>query len=198
MPPSPRAVRSLRWLLWPVAVAVTLAVVGQASYSAFSAKTANSGNSFSVGSVNLGDDDAGSALLSLTNLKPGASGSRCIAVTSTGSLPSAVKLYASDVATTRGLSSYLALTVTQGTGATFGTCTGFTASTTGSTVYSGTLAAFGAAATGYASGVGSWAPTGNAAETRSFQFTYTVSAATPDSAQGGTASFGLTWEAQNS
>ena len=198
MPPSPRAVRSSRWLLWPVAVAITFAVVGQASYAAFSAKVTNGGNSFSVGSVNLTDDDAGSALLSLTNLKPGASGSRCIAVTSTGTLPSSVKLYATDVASTRSLGSYVALTITQGSGAAFGSCTGFTASTSGSAVYSGTLAAFALAATGYGNGVGSWAPTGNAAETRSFQFAYTVSATTPDTAQGGTASFGLTWEAQNS
>lgn len=196
MPPSVRAVSSARWLLWPVAAVATLLLVGQASYASFSAKTSNPGNILAVGSVNLTDDDSGSAVLSLTNLKPGSAGSRCIAVTSTGTLPSAVKLYATDAASTKSLAGYVALTVTQGTGAPFGSCTGFTPLSSGSAVYSGTLAAFTAAATTFGSGVGNWAPSGSGAETRSFQFAYSVSSATPDSAQGGTAGFGLTWETQ--
>ncbi|WP_375432298.1 TasA family protein [uncultured Friedmanniella sp.] len=197
MPPSPRSVRASRWLLWPVAAAATLALVSQASYAAFSSKVSNGDNSFSVGTVNLSDDDSGTALFILTNLKPGSSGSRCIAVTSSGTLPSSVKLYATDVTTTKGLGSYVSLTITQGTGASFGSCSGFSALATGSAVYSGTVTAFTGAATGYGSGVGSWSPSGTATETRSYQFGYTVSAATPDSAQGGVATFGLTWEAQN-
>lgn len=197
MPPSPRDARHLRWLLWPLAAAASLAVVGQASYAAFSAKVANTGNSVAVGSVTLADDDSGTALLSLTNLKPGSSGSRCIAVTSTGTLASSVKLYATDVVTTKSLGSYVTLTVTQGTGGSFSSCTGFTPLTTGSAVSSGTLAAFTSTATGYGTGVGTWTPTGNAAETRTYQFAYAVSPTTPDTAQGGTATFGLTWEAQN-
>lgn len=197
MPPTPRAARTLRWLLWPVAAVATLALVGQASYASFSSKVSNGGNSFSVGTVNLTDDDAGSALFSLSTLKPGSTGSRCIAVTSSGSLPSSVKLYATDVTTTKGLGGYVTLTVTQGTGASFGSCTGFTALASGSAVYSGTVTAFTGAATSYGTGVGSWAPTGTSSETRSFQFAYAVSSSTPDSAQGGTATFGLTWEAQN-
>lgn len=197
MPPTARAARTLRWLLWPTAAVATLALVGQASFASFSAKVSNTGNSFSVGSVILTDDDAGSALLSLTNLKPGSSGTRCIAVTSSGTVPSAVKLYATDVAVTRSLSTYINLTITQGTGATFGGCTGFTALSSGSSVYSGTLAGFTGSATSYANGAGVWGPSGNAAETRSYQFAYAVSASTPDTAQGGTAAFGLTWEAQS-
>ena len=197
MPPTARAARTLRWLLWPTAAVATLALVGQASYASFSAKVSNTGNSFSVGSVTLTDDDAGSALLSLTNLKPGSSGTRCIAVTSSGTVPSSVKLYATDVAVTKSLSSYITLTITQGTGAGFGGCSGFTPLGTGSSVYSGTLATFASTATGYADGDGSWTPSGTAAETRSYQFAYVVSTSTPDTAQGGTAAFGLTWEAQS-
>lgn len=197
MPPSRRAVRRLSWLVWPTAALVTIGLVAQASYSAFSSKVSNAGNNLTVGSVTLTDDDAGSTLLSLTNLKPGSSGSRCIAVTSSGSLASSVKLYTADASTTKGLATYVTLTVTQGTGAAFGSCSGFSALASGSSVYTGTLAAFTSAATGYSSGVGSWSPTGNSAETRSFQFAYLVSTAIPDSAQGGSASFGLTWEAQN-
>ena len=197
-PPSRRAVRRSSWLVWPLAAAAALGMVGQASYSAFSAKVSNTGNTLAAGSVVLSDDDSGSALFSLTNLKPGASGSRCIAVTSTGTLPSAVKLYATDVSTSKGLATYLSWTVTQGTGGTYSSCSGFSALSSGSSVYSGTLAGFTGSATGYGSGVGSWAPTGNASDTRTFQLSYTLSSSTPDSAQGGTASFGLTWEAQNS
>ncbi|GAA1829315.1 hypothetical protein ACFFOM_12675 [Microlunatus capsulatus] len=197
MPPSARAVARSGWLAWPVAVLATLGLVGQASYSAFSAKVSNAGNSLAVGTVVLGDDDAGSALLSLTNLKPGSSGSRCVAVTSSGTLASAVRLYAADATTTRGLASSVTLTITQGTGASFGGCAGFTPLASGSSVYTGTLAAFTGAATGYASGVGTWTPSGTAAETRTFQVSYLVSTTTPDSAQGGTAAFALTWEAQN-
>ena len=197
-PPSARAVRRSRWLVWPVAALATLAVVGQASYSSFSAKVGNAGNNLAAGTVTLSDDDAGSALLSLSNLKPGSSGSRCVAVTSTGSLPSAVKLYATDVITTKSLSSYVSWTVTQGTGGSYSSCSGFTASASGSSVYSGTLAGFTTAATSYASGLGTWSPVGGATEARTFSFAYAVSGTTPDTAQGGTVSFGLTWEAQNS
>jgi hypothetical protein len=197
VPPSPRAVRTLRWLFWPVVALFTLGLVGQASYASFTSKVSNSGNGLSVGTVNLTDDDSGSALLSLTNLKPGSTGSRCIAVTSSGSLTASVKLYASDVVTTKGLGSYITLTITQGTGASFGSCSGFTALASGSAVYSGTVTAFTAAATGYSNGVGSWTPTGTSSETRSYQVAYAVSSSTPDTAQGGAATFGLTWEAQN-
>ena len=197
MPPSRRAVRRSRWLVWPIAAMATLAVVGQASYSAFSAKVSNASNSLAVGTVALTDDDSGSALLALTNLKPGSSGSKCIAVTSNGTLPSAVKLYATDAATTKSLATYVSWSVTQGSGGSYSSCSGFSALSSGSSVYSGTLAGFTGSATGYGSGVGSWSPNGNAAETRTFQFAYAVSSSTPDTAQGGTATFGLTWESQN-
>ncbi|MBB3326037.1 M73 family metallopeptidase [Microlunatus antarcticus] len=196
-PPSRRAVRRSRWLVWPVSALLALGVVGQASYSAFSARTSIPSNSLAAGTVVLGDDDSGSALFSATGLKPGASGSRCVAVTSTGSLASSVKLYATDVAGTKSLATYLGWTVTQGTGGTYSTCSGFTALSSGSSVYSGTLAGFTGSATTYGSGLGTSSPTGSASETRTFQFTYTVSTTIPDSAQGGTATFGLTWEAQN-
>ncbi|WP_198410171.1 TasA family protein [Microlunatus flavus] len=190
--------RRSRWLVWPVAALVTLGVVGQASYAAFSTKVSNTGNTLAAGTVTLSDDDSGSALLALSNLKPGSSGSRCIAVTSTGTLPSAVKLYATDVATTKSLSSYITWTVTQGSGGTYSSCSGFSAASSGASVYSGTLAGFTTSATTYASGLGSWTPGGVGSETRTFQFGYAVSSTIPDTAQGGTASFGLTWEAQNS
>jgi hypothetical protein len=61
----------------------------------------------------------------------------------------------------------------------------------------GTVASFATSSTNYANGLGTWAPTGTAPETRTFQFTYTVDAATPNTSQGGTAAIGFTWESQN-
>jgi hypothetical protein len=196
--PTARTSRIARWAAIPLALLASGAVVATASYSAFSATTSNPTNNWAVGTVALSDDDANTAMFNATSLKPGSTGTRCIAVTSSGSLPSAVKLYGTNPATTNALSSSINLSVVEGTGGSFGSCTGFTPLATGSSVYSGTLAAFGSTATSYASGLGSWAPTGEAAETRVFQFTYTVDPAAPNSTQGGTAAIGFTWEAQNS
>jgi hypothetical protein len=140
-------------------------------------------------------DDANTALFSASNLKPGSTGTKCIAVTSTGTLASAVKLYSTAAATTKALASYITVSINQGTGGSFGSCTGFTG---GTSLYSGTLDNFGSTATSYATGVGTWAPTGTATESKTFQVIYTVSASAPDSTQGGTAALGFTWEAQNS
>jgi hypothetical protein len=180
-------------------LAASGALVWHASYSAFAATTSNPTSNWSAGTVALSNDaPSNTAMFAATNLKPGSTGTKCIAVTSAGSLPSAVKLYGTNPATTNSLSSSINLSITQGTGGGFGSCTGFTALQTGSSVYSGTLAAFGTSATNYATGVGSWTPTGSGSETRVYQITYTLDPATPNTAQGGTASIGLTWEAQNS
>ena len=180
----------------PLAVMASGALVWQSSYSAFSATTANPTNNWAAGSVALADDDSNTAMFNATNLKPGSTGNKCIQVTSTGSLASAVKLYGTSYATTNGLASYINVVVDEGSGATFGGgCGSFTKT---SEVYNGTLAAFGTGKTGYSTGVGTWAPTGTGSETKSYRVTYTLSASTPDSAQGGTAALGLTWESQNS
>ena len=197
MPRASRIRRRLGWLLWPVAALVSAGIVGQASYAAFSAQTSNTGSSLGVGTVALSDDDSGTAMFAATNLRPGSTGSRCIVVTSTGTLPSSVKLYATSPATTRALSSHVNLTILQGSGGTFASCSGFTQPSSGSSVFTGTVASFTGTAVSYATGLGSWSPTGTASESRTFQVTYTVSSTIPDSAQGGTASFGLTWETQN-
>jgi hypothetical protein len=194
-----RAGKIANWLAVPLAILLSGAMIGTASYAAFSATTTSPASNWATGSVALSDDDSTTALFSATNLGPGSTGTRCIAVTSTGSLASLVRLYGTGAATTNGLSSYITLAVTQGTGGTFaGGCAGFTPLVSGSAVYSGSLANFGSTATSYATGLGTWAPTGTASETRVFRFVYTVDAAAPNTTQGGTASIGFTWEAQNS
>lgn len=174
------------------------ALVWGASYSAFSATTTNPTNNWSAGTVALSDDDSNSAMFTATNLVPGSTGSQCIAVTSSGSTASAVKLYGTTPATTKALASSLNLSITQGNGGGFGSCTGFTPLTTGASVFTGTLASFGTSATNFATGVGNWAPAGTASETRVYKVTYTLDSSTSNAAQGGTASVGFTWEAQNS
>lgn len=197
--PSPRTVRLAKFAAVPVALLISGLVVGQASYAAYSDATVSPASNWSSGTVKLADDDNTTALFSATNLKPGATGSKCIAVTSTGTLASTVKLYGTGAGTTNGLSSQINLTVTQGTGATFsGGCGSFTPLATGAGVYDGTLAAFATANTNFTNGRGTWAPTGTASETRVYKFDYTLSANAPDTSQGGTATIGFTWEAQNS
>jgi hypothetical protein len=180
----------------PAAVVVSGALVWQSSYSAFSATTTNPTNNWTSGTVALSDDDSNTAMFTTaTNLKPGATGTKCIAVTSTGSLASTVKLYGTSYATTKGLADNINLKVEEGTGATTASCAGFTA---GSTIFDSTLSSFGTTKTSFGTGVGTWAPTGSASETKSYKVTYTLSATTPDSAQGGSAALGFTWESQNS
>jgi hypothetical protein len=196
--PSRRFAKIASLVAVPAAVAVSGLVVSQASYSAYSATTVNPTNNWATGTVALTDDDTNTAAFSVADLKPGSTGTRCIAVTSTGSLPSTVKLYATDQATTKDLAAHMRLTITQGTGGSFGDCTGFTPLASGATLYDGTLERFGLSATGYTSGIGTWTPRGGADETRTFRLVYGVDADAPDSTQGGTAAGGLTWEAQNS
>jgi hypothetical protein len=190
-----RLTRALKWAPIPVGLLASAALVWSASYAAFSSTTQNPDNNWDSGTVALSDDDTNTAMFAASNLEPGSTGSHCIVVTSTGSLPSTVKLYGANASTTKALSDYLSLTVEQGSGGSFGGCSGFTAT---STAYSGTLAQFASTRTGFGSGVGSWAPTGAANESRTYKFTYTLDSATPNTAQGGTAAIGFTWEAQNS
>lgn len=194
--PSRRTATIASMVAIPAAVAVSGLVVAQASYSAYSATTVTPTNNWATGTVVLAND-ANTAAFSATNLKPGSTGTKCIVVTSSGSLASAVKLYGTNPSSTKGLASAISLNVTQGTGGSFGSCTGFTALPSGSALYSGTLENFGTTHTNFSNGLGSWAPTGTATESRTYQITYTVSGSASDATQGGTAAIGLTWEAQN-
>jgi hypothetical protein len=195
---SPRTARLATWIAVPAALIASGVIVSTASYSAFSATTVNPTSNWTAGTVALQDDDTNTALFTATNLKPGSTGQNCITVTSTGSLASAVKLYGTNAATTNGLSSYVNVTVQQGTGGGFGSCSGFTPLSTGGTLYTGTLADFASGHSNFATGVGTWTPTGSASESRVYQVSYSVSSSTPNTAQSGTAALGLTWEAQNS
>jgi len=171
--------------------------VWQASYSAFSATTTNPTNNWSTGTVALTDDDVNVAMFNASLLKPGSTGEKCIVVTSSGNLASTVGLYGTTPATTLALNTYIDIVVTQGAGGTFaGGCAGFVADV-GPVPFTGTLAAFGTTHTNFANGFGVWTPAGGTVS-KVYKFNYTVRSSTPNSAMGGTASIGFTWEVQNS
>lgn len=181
-----------------------LAVMASASVlvtsAAFTATTENAGNRIEAGSVALSDSDAATGVLyNATDQAPGSSngpGARCIRVTYSGSLGSAVRLYRDAVAN----GSSFHLRVERGSGiATPGSdmnCTGFTPS---STAFDATLDTF---PTTYAGGVegkaggAAWA----AGDTVDYRFTiYTVDDPTPNAhttdQDSGTHTY--TWEARS-
>ncbi len=185
---------------WTVTVVVTAvlsgvlgsgAMVWNASQAAFTATTANPTNSWTAGSVTLSDDDGSTAMFTATGLKPGSTGTKCIKVTYDGNIASGlVKLYAA--APTGTLGGYINMTVEVGSGGTYADCTGFTPGTT--IINSQLLTAVGAS-TNYSNGVSSgWSPA--VGENRTFRFTYTLSAATPDGQQGAACTMPFTWETQ--
>jgi hypothetical protein len=166
-------------------------LVWQASYSAFTATTVNNGNSWSAGTVVLADDDSAATLFTATALGGGYTGTKCITVSYTGTLASAVKVYATGALTGTGLGTYIDLTIEEGVGGDFSSCTGFVAD---GTIYTGTLAAFVSAPhTNFGNGVGTWAPSGS--EDKTYRFVYTIQ--NNNAAQGLNVTAGFTWEAQN-
>ncbi len=182
----------------PAALVISGLTVAQASYSAYSATTTSPTSNWASGTVNLTDDDSNAAAFSVTNAKPGASGSRCLNVTSNGSLPSSVRIYGANGSGTTNLAAYITLTITQGSGGSFGSCTGFTPASTDPQVFSGSLVTFGSTRTNFANGVGTWTTTGgDRPESRTFMLGYTISTDAPNDTMGGTAAGDIVFEAQN-
>jgi hypothetical protein len=175
---------------------IILALIGivesTSTLSAFSAITQNPGNTFSTGSVDLEDDDAGSAMLTLSAAKPGDTDEGCIRVRYLGTLPATVKLYGTTTDTnTPKLGDYLTLTVEQGTISSPRTpttdCATFAPS---ATIYNGTLTGF---PDDWTAGVGLGSWTQN--QTQGYRFTITVQ--DNSNAQGKSASQIFTWEARS-
>jgi predicted ribosomally synthesized peptide with SipW-like signal peptide len=175
--------------------------IAYGTYAAFSSVTSNSEDSFAAGTVAIGDNDAGAAMVSLSNALPGDSTTGCIKVTYTGSLAATVRLYAT---VTGGLAPYLTLTVTRGTqtSPSFPSCTGFTADATNyigagaGVIYSGNLSAYPST---YATGVVD--PTSGSPQTwvtndaHAYKFDVTLQSNAAAQGQSSTANF--IWEAQN-
>lgn len=182
-------------------IAAGVAIVGTgsgvlaASYSAFSSTTQNAANSWNTGSVALTNDTA-SAMFSGTNQQLSATGTKCITVTSNGTLASTVRLYSTSYSDTNSLGQHIVLTINVGSGATDASCTGFASA---GNLYTGTLAGFtGAPHQNFANGLATgWTPqsSGSAPESKQFQFVWSYDSTAPMSS---TATDTFTWEAQGS
>ena len=190
---SPRAVRRGALASLVVALVGAAGLVWQSAYASFGDATAPQPlPTLTTGTVALSDDVEGYAPITLPEMRPGDSGSQCIVVTSTGSVPSLVKLYATGKSSTKGLLSYVTLSWVAGSGGGgAGSCSGFTESGSG---YDTTLSSF---PTSWGSGALPWNTTGNTAgESRTYRLTYGMSKSAPATTKGGTATVTFVWEAQ--
>lgn len=187
-------------LLTALCVGALGSLAAMGVFGAFSSTTTNAGNTITAGTVALADNDAGAAMYSISNAKPGESVSKCIKVTYTGSLDADVHIYTTS--TIGALGQYVELTITPGTQTTpsFPSCTGFTADS-GGALYTGTLANFASTKNSYANGVVDYPGSGTkwaANESVVYQVTATLQSSAPESAQGATTgSHTFTWEARN-
>lgn len=191
---------STKVLLTALCVGALGSFAAMGVFGAFSATTTNAGNTITAGTVAIADNDAGAAMYSITNAKPGESVSKCIKVTYTGSLDADVRIYTSS--TIGALGQYVDLTITPGSQATptFPSCTGFTPDS-GGALYTGTLANFATTKNTYANGVVDYPGTGTkwaANESVVYQVTATLQSSAPEAAQGATTgAHTFTWEARN-
>lgn len=208
-----RARTFAKWVLLPASLMLSGAVVWVSSYSAFalgadtpqyhgahrSGVHANGvhGNGVKGSGVHDspsgGQDDNSAPMFSASNLKPGDTASKCVVVTSVGTLASIVKLYATGYSSTSSFGNYIDLVIDEGAGETVGpdgpiSCVGFVA---GANDFTGTLAEF-AAAKDDLTGMSTWARTRSGSESKTFRFTYTINSSTPNSQQVATAVAGLT------
>ncbi|MEM1334859.1 MAG: TasA family protein [Actinomycetota bacterium] len=162
------------------------ALVFTATNAAFSDTTDNGGNSFAAGTVVLSDDDSGTALFNVSGMVPGDTETECIEVEYEGTIVGAdldsLVLYGTS---SGDLASELDLTVQRS--AAGGDCTSFTSA---ATVYSGDLTSLG---TTFAAGSAGLTPSAQN-EVVAYQISVTLPAATPNSAQGDTATASFTWE----
>jgi hypothetical protein len=192
---APRPSRRTARLGGLAAVVVGLLLSGlliwTTSYAAYSATTQNTGDSWATGSVGLTDDDGGTALFTATGLRPGSTASRCLVVSSSGTLPATVRMYGTDLVATKSLASWITLTVTQGTGGGAGSCAGFVPDP--ASAVTSTLAAF---PTSYGAATAGWSLAGTPAESRTYRISYTVDPNAPNSTQSATAAMTFVWEAQ--
>jgi predicted ribosomally synthesized peptide with SipW-like signal peptide len=198
--------RHRKILLTLLLIGATSALAGVGTFSAFSSTTTNSGNSFAAGTVFIDDNDAGSAMYTVSNQVPGTTVERCIKLTYGGTRAADVRLY-TPTASVGTVADYVNLTVEKGTLAgnpAFPGCGApgdFTAQ--GAPLYSGELDDFVTATNSYANGIpafpgaqAQW----NQNDTLVYRFQVTLQ--DDNNANGGatplsTGSHAFTWEARN-
>jgi hypothetical protein len=185
--------RQIRAFLIGALVMSVIAVIGGVgTYSAFFSVTSNdgngagTGNTVDAGTVDLRDNDLGTAMFTISGMRPADPPvSSCITLTYDGSLTSNVGLYAS---VNGALAPYLNLTVLAGESSSgFGNCGTFIPSMA---LYNGSLSAF-PTTFGSIMDPNIWT-TGTS---HSFRFTFSLQN-TP-AAQGLSSTVTFTWEARN-
>ncbi len=184
-----------------LAIAISLLLVSfmvmSVSGAAFTDNTDNTTNALGAATVDLVDDDAAAVLFNVTDMVPGDSQVNCIVVTYQGTVadPAAVKMYSGGFTDSGDFADYLNITIEEGSGGTFGNCTGFTLANTIES--GGTLTAFNTAHTNYGNGAGVWDPSGTP-ESETYRVTFELDSATPDAEQGESVTgLTLTWEVQS-
>jgi camelysin-like metallo-endopeptidase len=191
--------RSRKILLTLLLVGAATAFAGFGTFSAFSSTTTNSGNSFAAGTVFVDDNDAGAAMYSVSNQKPGVPTQKCIKVTYGGTLPADVRLYTTS--SVGAVADYIDLTVEKGSGnPAFPGCTGFTPE---STIYTGELDDFTTSKNSYANGIAAFPGVQTAwNQNDALVYRFTLTLQDDNNANGGatplsTGSHAFTWEARN-
>jgi predicted ribosomally synthesized peptide with SipW-like signal peptide len=186
------------WIFAFVASMVVVSVVVvTSSIAAFTDTTDTAGNTFSTGTVDLVDDDSAAVLFTATDMIPGQSVTDCITVTYQGTVanPGGVKLYTGGYVDSGDLDTYLNVTIEEGTGGSFGNCTGFALENTIET--GGTLSDFDTTHTNYATGAGVWDPA-TTPVSKTYRFTVELDTAAPDAEQGESVTAAtFTWEVQS-
>lgn len=184
-----------------LAIAISLVLVSfmviSVSRAAFSDTTDNVTNALGAATVDLDDDDATSVLFNVTDMVPGDTLVNCIVVTYQGTRanPAAVKMYSGGFTDSGNFADYMNITIEEGSGGTFGNCTGFTLANT--IEPTGTLTAFGIAHTNYTNGAGVWDPSGTP-ESETYRITFELDSSTPDAEQGeSVTALTFTWEVQS-
>lgn len=198
--------RHRKILLSLLLIGAASALAGFGTFSAFSSTTTNTGNSFAAGTVHVEDNDAGSAMYTVSNQVPGVAVERCIKLTYGGTRAAEVRLY-TPTASVGAVADYVNLVVEKGTLAgspAFPGCGSpgdFTAE--GAALFSGELDEFVATKNSYANGIPAFPGSQtqwNQNDTLVYRFTLTLQ--DDNGANGGatpltTGSHAFTWEARN-
>jgi hypothetical protein len=189
-------------------------LVWQGSNAAFTASTAAAGNAWNAGTVSLQNNSvdgtfrqAGQATFNVSNIKPGSTGSACVTVRSTGTVPSNGRFYVQNVTGTiaPALAPQIQLTVESGTLPNgVGAGTNIPASCAGAPAFTPVLTnvALTSLPTSYATAANSWTLAGGAAvtENRVYRITWTFATTGTNAGdnllQGRTAGADFVWEVQ--
>jgi hypothetical protein len=166
-----------RKLLLPLATALVAGAIAVGSGATFDSTTAST-LAVTTGTLTQSNTKAGSAVISLTNMKPGDTVTGSLTLTNTGSLK--------QVFTLKETGAQDGFTYTNASGATVSYLNlAILDTTSGATVYNGALG--GVATAGVA--LGTYAP----AEAHTYRFTVTLDQATPNTYQSKSAAATYNW-----